>query len=265
MGKNQASVDRRIRRTTRFWVAIFFVLVGLPMIGWILSEFNLSREILYIFFLCPFSILFVFLGGYAGFGKKKRRWSFAPLGSLAMSCSIAYLVAGREFWIFVIVGVSLTLVVGVCAHFIRVSKGELKVVEAGSKPIEAFQFGIKDMLVFTTVAALFVAFGQFVFSLEDSSSHSAFAYLVFRIAGCVVCLALPLLINFWSFFGDKLTTAKMWFNVMATAFATAGICFVLPGKLWWPMTVVANQILFATLMWTMRMRGIRFVKRVAEI
>jgi hypothetical protein len=163
-----------------------------------------------------------------------------------------------EFEIFIcrIVGIE-----AITTFALRRFAGNLKRLAPSDKTVDALQFGVKDLLIWTTAVAGFIAIGQVVTGSETSMADPIDSLLI-TILAMATCMAIPTVVNVWALFGRNVTLPKC-LVVATSVFVSVAVQFGLfpSNRLFFTGITLVNQVLVIVLIVALRKQGYRFVKR----
>lgn len=217
-----------------------------------------GNDLLMTFFFSPLVLLCCLMGAFAGLGRRIWRWPVVVVWTPLMGLYAAMITGGsslREFEVFVL---GIVGVVSLTTLALRIWKGDLMRIKPDTDQADALQFGIKHLLIWTTVAAILVAICQAIWNATLSGGGTDLIFIF----GLAASLAIATVIDIWAFFGMRITTDKLVVVVLMTAAsAIANYYLMRHNSDFFVIVAIVNQVLVILLMWILRMQGYRFVKR----
>lgn len=200
-------------------------------------------------------------GGWLGFGTTRWRWGVVLLLPFALGYSTSYAVGGQLLGAFQLMTYGITVVIAGTTGLLRKFKGELKRLDAEAEFKDGLQFGIVDLLTWTGVAAVLLAFGKLAFQFVGGSARDNPSVIF---GGFALALGVMTSLNLWAFFGKEITTVKSAMLFGCTFGIAILTSMLIPEKRWFfPCVAILCETTAVALMFTMRAQGYRFVKSEA--
>lgn len=246
------------------WKIGFWVLLGIVILTWIIGgpliADNGPDHLAVIVFFSPLMLISCLVGTYVGLGNLPWRWPVALILAPVIGWYADLSVGESSLFEFEVLVLGMVGITGVTSFVLRAWKGELKQIATGVRSVDALQFRIKDLLIWTTLAAIFVAVAQAILKTQaiDFSNYSTFS----SILGMAACTAVATITNIWGMFGSRITMIKI-VVVFIITFSSAVGCYVLlrPEGSFFAAALVVAQVMAVLLMFLLRRQGCRFVKR----
>ena len=234
-----------------FWLTIFFCVIStMAFAPWFPSRIELYR----LAFLSPMILLCCLIGAYAGFGRSILRWVVVLIlaGSLGWYATIS---AGSPVFVvlvFGIVGVTLATTMA-----LRIWKGSLIRTETCNPAPDGLQFGIRHLMIGTTVAAVLLAIGKAIWNNPLEPNRDILWILV----GLPICFGIATVVNIWALFGKTNIAPRLLVVVAVTLLSALGCYLLVPEIGLFAEVAIIHQIHAVALMFMLRRQGFRFVKR----
>jgi hypothetical protein len=248
------------------WLVVFWViLIGIGMVylffSWLVSS-DRGPDLMGIIYFSSLVPICCFAGAYAGLGNHPLRWPAVLIVGPLIGWYASFSLGGNSLPEFEAFCLGIMGIVASTTLVLRRWKGTLRPVATGGLHSDGLQFGIKDLLIWTTVAAILVAIGQALFKYSENNNAGRIdEYLM--ILGLSISLAIATVVNIWALFGNQVTALKLLTVVLMT-FGSAASCYWLYSMQVWffAMIAIANQFVVVALMLALRKSGYRFVKRL---
>ena len=152
------------------WRIAFWTVVSLTVLCYLFLGFFFSTtgpDLVSTIWFVALVFLCCLLGAYTGLGRKPVRWLAVAMLTPLIGAYAGYsLGGGRDLLEFEVFVIGIVAVMALTTWVLRVCKGDLIRVMPGDQNIDALQFGIRDILIWTTATAVFIAIGQRIWSLN---------------------------------------------------------------------------------------------------
>jgi hypothetical protein len=156
---------------------------------------------------------------------------------------------------------SIIAIVAITTLILRVWKGRLQVVADQEGRIDALQFGIKHIFIWTTAIAIFLGVGQFFLKYVDLlglSRNQASTFLM--IFGLSLSISIATVVNIWAMLGSRISIFKTITLILVTSGAMVANFFLFPIGYFFAIVTLVTQFLILFTMFVLRRQGFRFVK-----
>ncbi len=161
------------------------------------------------------------------------------------------LVAYQIFVLSIVSTVALTTVV------LRTRKGEVQRVNNKTPTVDALQFGIKDILIWTTSFAIFFGIAQAL--LRTLPDHSVF-YESLSIAYLAFSIAIAMVVFIWALMGTSVSRVKCYLAAVVMMVSIV-VCALLFDDTMFAFLPLVSQTLLIAMTLIVRNLGFRFVER----
>ena len=203
------------------------------------------------------------IGVWVGLGSAKTRWAVGAIAPAVLAWLITKAIRSTgEMNIFAAMTYLTTGLVALTTGVLRLTKGNLKRVDERLPMTDGLQFGIKDLMIWTTTIAIVFAIGR---GLVAADFH-VFRYEFMFVGSLALGVAASLVINVWAFLSIEMTSEKLLVVIVMTFAAAAMNLFTFDDAPWFFATVIiCCQVFAAFLLLCIRGDGYRFTKTVATI
>ncbi|MEM7456090.1 MAG: hypothetical protein AAF456_17205 [Planctomycetota bacterium] len=242
-----------------FWkLAVYFV-VAVSAVMWLsicfATELTGGDSIVeYVAFT-----LLVFLccitGFWAGLGNALWRWLIIPV----VSPLYGLLMSSNEIVEFSVFSLGMIFTIMITTLLLRTTKGRLQPV-VSTEFREGLQFGIKDILIWTTAIAELITVSRLIFNYV-SDDFRINASIIPSILALAACIALTTTINIWGMFGKQISTLKS-IGLLFTLVGQVAVSYLLFGRQsGWFIAVCAAvaQLMMLVVLYGLRCQSFRFV------
>ena len=263
MSHKHSSSDSATTKNRVWWFVMpVFYTITIPLwIGFCLSShlfLNLTATDFLVFVLLVHYC--ASLGTWVGLGSVWWRWFVIAIASPLIGV-IAGFSAGREQLEFQVFCLSIISIVGSTAMWLRIRKGNLQIVTEQVDSPNALSFGIKDIFLWTTAAALFLGVGGIVRQFVDWEEVAPERfYLFFSITGLALIISIPIVVNVWVMLGKQFSITKGVAMATISICAMIACCFWIPRGYFFALVTLLAQLLMLFTLFVLRRQGWRFVK-----
>jgi hypothetical protein len=200
------------------------------------------------------------LGFWLGMGNSWWRFWIVPLVGPLIGFMGGFRHGGHEQLEFQTFFLVIVAVVALTAFVLRVFKGQLKLIQSDDPIEDALQFGIRDLMIVTTIVAVVAAFGPSIVRWI-SPDNTPRTNILLAIIGFSAFLAISTVTSIWAFLGRQVSVPKILIVVMAIAATSAGAWLFMPGNnLFFALLTVTSQFLVAAALTALRLTGLRFAR-----
>ena len=258
MSETKPVAVQRIRtRVSVIWA--FVMLVGIHVMPLVVD--TTRNTVAAAIFVGTCISLYSSIAFWLGFGEKWWRVIGVGLLVIWVTAVLRNATGGSADWegfllLLFFGGIVIATVVTPIAVVRQVRSGKLRVVnDSRDYRNEAMQFGITQMLAFTTVVAVLIMIAKVVIPLIDSAGQGW--QLVARLATALGCCSV---IVIWSTLGKNALARMLASTLSGTGMAALNFWFVDGSGGWlWVVVTVVVWIEITMLMWLVRLEGYRFV------
>jgi hypothetical protein len=257
----QAAFDSTTASVRTGWMAVFWIILALDTLYFLSFPFinmgNVEAWMVLTFFssLTPICSL---IGAYAGLGTHVLRWPVVMIVGPLTGAYANFATGGGELAEFQAFCLGVIAVVALTTSVLRIWKGKLSLIGPKDLVTDGLQFGIKDLLIWTTTVAILIAINQAIFKISGSLNLDGNHPFV-MIFGISISLALTTVINIWAIFGKHITAKKLMAVVLMTA-GSAASCYLLTTDWTWAAIPVIGQCELLAIIFALRKSGYRFVR-----
>ena len=198
-------------------------------------------------------------GFWLGLGQSLIRFPVAILGSLVIGIIFSFVIGSENSILCSLFCLTITAVTGFSAFVIRFVSGELLQTGAVEQIDESLQFGIKHILIWTTVIAVLTAFFQFLSPESPDLQNLQLVVLL------TLTYSITAVVQIWSLLGVKIDRMRIaiWCFFVAGSVGVVFVFFWDELKIWTIVTIF-SQFLIAGALYSLRMQDYRFVPRLAK-
>ncbi len=244
-------------RLARRWIGIP-IAVTIPI--WVLlCIYSNSRPDLLSYGV--FSLLIVYasmLGFWLGLGDAWWRWIVVPLISPALGLCAGIKMLGEQLQ-FQVFCLAIVAIVAFTTLVLRFWKGRLRYVADSELLEDALQFGIKDILIWTSAVAILLAVWQRLAEFVEERNDPSFNILLL-ILGLSGSIAIATVFNIWAFLGQQVSVIKIFTLILAICAASTAILFMVPTGPFFVCVTLIAQVLLLVMLLVLRRIGLRFAK-----
>lgn len=209
------------------------------------------------FFSCVFFFSCV-LGGWCGLGSGLGRVVLPAILPLPLGFLVDVAVGSRVDEVLYALVYGIVLFVAFATFSLRLTKGRLVQLRPSEQAADALRFGIKDVMIWTTVVAVLLTIGRALIGPDILSVQREFK-LIFAIS---FGMATATVVNVWAMHGQQITSTKIVVVTIFTILAAAITAFAMDDSPWFfPLVLLVCESLVMGLMYCLRQEGYRFVKR----
>lgn len=206
------------------------------------------------------TFLCAMLGFWASLGNVWWRWIVIASCSPMMGF-ISGLKGSESSTEFHVYCMSIIAIVAITTLILRVWKGRLQVVADQEGRIDALQFGIKHIFIWTTAIAIFLGVGQFFLKYVDLLGLSRYQASTFlMIFGLSLSISIATVVNIWAMLGSRISIFKTITLILVTSGAMVANFFLFPIGYFFAIVTLVTQFLILFTMFVLRRQGFRFVK-----
>lgn len=157
---------------------------------------------------------------------------------------------------FVLFAFTIVLIVAITTLILRRLNGQLVRVESDHHHVDALQFGIRDVMVWTGMLAVFFGTGRLLMSMNSTVVRGNVVADILTIGSCV---AAGIVIYIWAIFGQCLSLTKQIVSALTLFGSSIAIKYVTDDNMFWCATL-GGQSLAILAMLLLRIQRYRFVK-----
>lgn len=198
------------------------------------------------------------LGFWSGLGNVGWRWIPIAIASPMMGFISGRQAGGgsAEYHFYCL---SIIVIVGLTTLILRLWKGELQIVDDQEERIDALQFGVKDIFIWTTAIAVFLGVGRYCLEYVEMLGVSQTQEFL-MIFGLALSSSLAIVFNVWAMLGNRISILKTISLLLVTSGAIVANFFLFPMGYFFSVVTLIVQFLFLFTMFALRGQGYRFVK-----
>ncbi len=162
-------------------------------------------------------------------------------------------------WQFQVFCLGIIAVVALTTFALRRWKGRLQRVPESDQATDALQFGIKSVLIWTTVVAILFGIGRSSASylLEVNGNIETFL----EILGLAMFVSVTTVFNIWALLNDRISPIRIGVLVCVGAVALVSTSYLGRRDALFPTTTLISQLQILLTMFLLRMQRFRFVAR----
>ncbi|TWU06230.1 hypothetical protein [Stieleria varia] len=173
----------------------------------------------------------------------------------------ACLVAGdSSSFLFHVFTYSIICVVVVTGWSMRFWFGEMRVVGRDDPVNEALRFSIRDLMIWTAVAAIAAPIVKWLWDWFPGFGRLRGTEMVI---GLGLMFAVATLLNVWCFLGRRVSALRVSVVAVGVALTAGGIRLLSP-EVVFASSIASDEVVFATFALLLRGAGVRFVKRGSD-
>lgn len=239
-----------------FWMLQAGSVIYLVTCG--LFALRLNEDIFGIIAFSCMILLASFMGAFAGLGNRRYRTLLVALLTPVLGLLAAWSLSPGldELFAFELFIGSVVVIVGITTCVLRVFKGRIQHVGAGQDYVDGLRFGIRDVMIWTTVVAILIPVVKLLVQVSPLFNMFDVVQTIGVLAACVLA---GTVVCIWSVFGRRLSLARML--VSASTLIGSSICASLfAQELFFGTAVFGGQLLSIIAMASLRAYGYRFVK-----
>jgi len=192
-------------------------------------------------------------GGTAGFNRSIVAWVLFAIVTPGLALVSSWTTGGHDIPEWLSYTLSFGATSAVTCFLLSLLKGKLVIVHYQSRVTsDALKFGIKDILLWSTIAAIFISIMKWVGAIESIGQGLLYIGLS---ASAVSFLGV---LSIWALLGNRLTPDKL----LTLPFTIGGSALILSRLItddFWPVGLMTQGVVLAGLV-ALRFSGYRFVK-----
>ena len=233
----------------------FKVILVTCVLGYLTTYGDQGLRFKAIFHVSTWVALCSLAGFWAGLGRFPLR---IPA---VVATAIVTAVVSNEFKVeglllYVAFSLGLVLVVGVTSFALRIMHGELQQAKHDSQNKDSLQFGVRDLLVWTTSIAGALAVGRWLISNQGNAGLDA----IFTVAGLLGTLVITCVAAIWALLGQSISATRLVSFLVILCLATLVNNILVSGNLFWLITTPLSQIPIVAAIYCLRLQDYRFVR-----
>ena len=199
-------------------------------------------------------------GYWVGFGKYAWRVPIAILVA-TLTALVSEGFSYRMTFLYFLFSFGIVLVVAATSYAERIVFGELKQIDKRCNDhVDAFQFGVRDILLWTTSVAVALTVGKWLVSIPGNSGLYQ-TLVVFGLIGTMVSTST---VAIWAFLGQTVSFVRILvYGLVVTLSALLNNLLVSMDG-FWLVTTPVSQLPVISAIYFLRRQDYRFVKVAAE-
>ena len=198
-------------------------------------------------------------GFWVGFGNFRYRIPVAILVA-TMTALVSEGFTYRQTLLYLLFSLGMVGVVSATSFAVRIMFGELRQVDQSVSQVEAMQFSVRDMLLWTASVAVILTVGKWLVSIQANAGLDQ----IFMVLGLIGTLVTTSAVAIWSFLGQRISAGRVTVYLLTLALAALLNNIIIAMNGFWLITTPISQVPVIAVIYFLRRQDYRFIKVAAE-